>query len=147
MVNLSLLLKKYLLIKFIGFKSEYAITLSLIKIIILFINASCSLVNVFCIFDILFHNFDNCRLLVDDNYLVPSIDGGLVVFIGKKDNYNNCVIVEQSDGVNVLYGNLSNINVKLYDYIDKGSLIGNCNNELYLVFSKDGNNLNYDKKI
>lgn len=90
---------------------------------------------------------DGLKLLVDDNYLVPSIDGGLVVFIGKKDNYNNCVIVEQSDGVNVLYGNLSNINVKLYDYIDKGSLIGNCNNELYLVFSKDGNNLNYDKKI
>ena len=90
---------------------------------------------------------DGLKLLVDDNYLVPSIDGGLVVFIGKKNYYNNCVIVEQSDGVNVLYGNLSNINVKLYDYIDKGSLIGNCNNELYLVFSKDGNNLNYDKKI
>ena len=87
------------------------------------------------------------KLTVNDNYLVPSIDGGLVVFIGKKDNYNNTVIVEQFDGVNVLYGNLDNINVKLYDYIDKGSLIGNCNNNLYLVFKKDGKILNYEKKI
>ena len=43
------------------------------------------------------------------------------------------VIVETVDGIDIWYGNLSNINVKLYDYIDKGSLIGNCNNTLFLV--------------
>ena len=90
---------------------------------------------------------DGLKLSVDDNYLVPSLDGGLVIFIGKRDNYNDVVIVEQVNGVDVWYGNLSNINVKLYDYIEKGSLIGNCNKELYLVFKKDGNIINYEDKI
>ena len=45
------------------------------------------------------------------------------------------------------YGNLSNINVKLYDYIEKGTLIGNCNKTLYLIHKKDGKVLDYGEKI
>lgn len=90
---------------------------------------------------------EGLKLSVDDNYLVPSLDSGLVIFTGTKENYGNVVIVQQIDGVDVWYGNLSNINVKLYDYIDKGSLIGNCDNTLYLIHKKDGELLDYEDKI
>lgn len=90
---------------------------------------------------------DGLVLSVDDDYLVPSFDSGLVIFTGTKEGYGNVVILEQVDGVDVWYGNLTNINVKLYDYIDKGSLIGNCDKELYLVFKHNGEILDYEEKI
>ena len=90
---------------------------------------------------------DGLILYTDGNYLLPSIDTGLVIFTGVKDGYGNVVIVEQVDGVDVWYGNLTNINVKLYDYIEKGSLIGSCDNSFYLVFKSNGEILNYEDKI
>lgn len=90
---------------------------------------------------------DGLVLSVEDEYLVPSLNNGLVIFVGKKEEYGNVVIVEGLDGVNIWYGNISNVNVKLYDYIDKGSLIGNCNSKLYLVYKKDGKAIDIKDKI
>ena len=86
-------------------------------------------------------------LEVDSNYLVPSLDNGIIIFIGEKEGYNNTVIMECENGVEVWYGNIDNENVKMYDYINKGSLIGEANNTLYLVFMKDGELLNYEDYI
>ena len=56
----------------------------------------------------------------------------------------NTIIVQQSDGIDTWYGNLSNINLKLYDYIEDNSIIGEAkNNELYLMFQKDGVDVGY----
>lgn len=90
---------------------------------------------------------DGVKLEVDDNYLVPSIDNGIVIFVGKKDGYNNTVIIECENGVEVWYGNIDNENVKIYDYVYKGSLIGEASNALYMVFMKDGEILNYEDHI
>lgn len=88
---------------------------------------------------------DGVKLIVDKNYLTPSLESGMVIFIGDKDNYPNTVIIEQVNGISVWYSNLENINVNLYDYIDKGTLIGSTiNDELYLVYKKDGKILNYN---
>ena len=84
---------------------------------------------------------------VSDNYLVPSISDGLVVFIGEKEGYGNTVIVEGSDGVDTWYSNMSDVSVSLYQYISNGSFIGNCSKNLYLVFKKDGNVIDYKKYI
>lgn len=81
--------------------------------------------------------YDGVKLEVDDFYLVPSLCEGMVIFIGYKEKYGNTIIVEDVDGVYYWYGNISNTSVKIYDYIEKGSYIGEANNELYLVFSKD----------
>lgn len=86
-------------------------------------------------------------LEVDSNYLVPSLDNGIIIFIGEKEGYNNTVIMECENGVEVWYGNIDNENVKMYDYINKGSLIGEASNNLYLVFMKDGELLNYEDYI
>lgn len=88
---------------------------------------------------------DGVKLFVDKNYLVPNMESGMVVFIGDKENYPNTVIIEQVNGIDVWYSNIENININLYDYVDKGSLIGSTiNDELYLVFKKDGKVLNYN---
>lgn len=91
--------------------------------------------------------FDGVDLSVDGDYSVPAMSDGIVIFIGNKDNYNNTVIVEDKNGVDTWYGNISNVNVSLYDYIDKGTVIGISREHLYLVFKKDANVLNYEDFI
>ncbi len=91
--------------------------------------------------------YDGVRLLVAESYLVPTIDEGMVVFIGDKENYGKTIIIENLDGVDFWYGNINNTSLKLYDYVEKGSLVGEVNDDLYMVFSKDGKYLNYEEYI
>ena len=90
---------------------------------------------------------DGVALSVGSDYLIPAINSGLVVFIGEKDGYGNTVIVQQTDGVDVWYSNLNDYGVKLYEYVNAGSVIGGCNQKLFLVFKKDGNVLDFKKYI
>lgn len=83
------------------------------------------------------------KLNVEDNYLVPIIESGIVVFIGNKDDYGKTVIIEQIDGVNVWYGNIDNINVSLYDYVSKGELLAEASKSFYMAFQKNGKFLKY----
>ncbi len=91
---------------------------------------------------------DGVKLGVGKEYLVPTLDSGMVVFIGDKDNYGNTIIVQQVDGKDVWYSNLENVSVKLYDYVEKGALLGEVKDaELVLVFKKDGKVLNYEEEL
>ena len=91
---------------------------------------------------------DGVKLTVEDNYIIPFIQSGIVIFIGEKENYGKTIIIQQVDGIDVWYGNISDVNVKLYDYVEKGNVLGNCNNNmLYLVFQKEGKYLNYKEYI
>lgn len=91
--------------------------------------------------------YDGVKLSVDDSYLVPSLCEGMVVFVGDKENYGKTVIVESLDGVEYWYGNVSSTSLKLYDYIEKGSLVGEVQKEFYMVFSTEGKYLNYEEFI
>lgn len=85
------------------------------------------------------------KLTVDTNYLVPTLNDGLVVFVGEKENYGNTIIINQIDGIDVWYSNIENSAIKLYDNVKKGELVGSAKDEtLYLVFKKDGTVLNYE---
>ena len=86
-------------------------------------------------------------MTVGDNYLVPTLDEGMVVFIGEKENYGNTIIIENLEGINFWYANINNTSLKLYDYVEKGTFVGEVNKNLYMVFSKDGNYLNYEEYI
>lgn len=90
---------------------------------------------------------DGVSLSVSSNYLVPSIDSGLVIFVGLKEGYGNTVIVQGVDGVDVWYSNLESIDVSLYEYVSKGVVLGSCSDNLYMVFKKDGNVLDYQEYI
>ena len=91
---------------------------------------------------------EGVQLKVDKNYLVPSLESGMVVFIGDKENYPNTIIIEQVNGIEVWYSNIENVNVDMYDYIEKGKIIGSTiDDNLYLVYKKDGEILNYNDYI
>ena len=88
---------------------------------------------------------DGFKLSVSTNYLVPVIEEGVVVYIGEKDDYGSVIVVEQTDGVNIIYGNINTNNVKLYDHVTKGSFLGEVkDNILYLVLEKDGEYLDLE---
>lgn len=91
---------------------------------------------------------DGVKLTVSSEYMIPSLESGIVVYIGEKENYKQVVIVQQMNGVDVWYGNIKQENVKLYDYVEKGSLIGQVDNKtLYLVFQKEGKFVDYQSYL
>lgn len=88
------------------------------------------------------------KLKLKENYAIPILKGGIVIFVGEKENMGNTVIIQQSDGIDVWYGNLSTINMNLYDYVEDNMIIGEAkNNELYLEFQKDGVDVNYKEVL
>ena len=90
---------------------------------------------------------DGVKLTVESNYLVKSLDSGIVVFIGDKDKYGKTVIIQQMNGVDVFYGNVTS-SVNMYDYVEKGSLIGETiDTNLYLAFQKEGSFVDYKEYI
>ena len=87
---------------------------------------------------------DGFKLSLDNN-IVYSLYEGIVVFIGEKEGYGKTMIVQGSNGVDIWYGNLDNVTLNLYDYINKKDIIGDAkNNELYLVFNKENEYLGYE---
>jgi len=91
---------------------------------------------------------DGVKLTVSKNYLVPTLESGMVVFIGEKENYGNTVIISGIDGIDVWYSNINASSLKLYDYVEKGSFVGEAKDTIiYLVYKKDGKVLNYEDYI
>ncbi len=85
---------------------------------------------------------------VKDHYQVPTIETGIIVYMGEKEDYGNTIIVEQIDGIDTYYSNIELKDKKLYDYVEKGEIIGEAkDNKIYLVFQKDGSYLDYEKII
>ena len=84
-------------------------------------------------------------LTLTSSSIINSITSGIVVYIGNKDGYGNTVIIQGIDGVDIWYSNFSNISVKLYDYIEKNTLLGEVlDNKLYLVIKKNNEYLKYE---
>lgn len=91
---------------------------------------------------------DGVKLTVSSNYLVPALDSGVVIYIGDNDDYGKVVVIEQVNGVDVYYGNVEAKDIKLYDYVEKGTLIGEViDTNLYLAFQKEGKFVDYKKYL
>ncbi len=91
---------------------------------------------------------DGVKLTVNENYAIPLLKGGIVVFTGEKEGYGNTVIVQDADDVEVWYSNLKEIKVSMYDYLKKGDIIGESNgNNFTLVFTRNGEVLDYKEYI
>lgn len=88
---------------------------------------------------------DGYKLEVDDNYLVPIIESGVVVFIGNKDDYGRSIVIEGEDGSTITYGNIKNSDIKLYEYVTKGKYLGEVSdNTLYILLAKGGKYLDIE---
>lgn len=79
---------------------------------------------------------------------IPILESGVVVYIGEKEHLGLTIIVEQMDGTKTFYGNIKSHSIKLYDYVEKGDILGKAkDNMLYLAFQKDGKYINYEKYL
>lgn len=90
---------------------------------------------------------DDYLLVVPSNYTLQSIKSGIVIEVKKDDKYKNIVKIQDKSGVNITYKNLSGVEVKLYDYVEKGEILGSTSDKLYINFEKDGKYLSYEKYL
>lgn len=90
---------------------------------------------------------DDYLLVVPSNYTLQSIKSGIVIEVKKDDKYKNIVKIQDKSGVNITYKNLNEVEVKLYDYVEKGEILGSVSNKLYINFEKDGKYLSYEKYL
>ena len=87
---------------------------------------------------------DGAKLTVSSHYLVPVNFRGVVIYVGKKDDYGKVIILKNEEGIDIWYGNICNSMVKLYDHVESGEYLGEvCEDTLYLVYSKGNKFLNY----
>ncbi len=94
-------------------------------------------------------NYKNgIKLNVSPNETISVITSGIVVYIGEKEELGNTIIIQGNDGVDIWYSNLTDTNIKVYDYIESGTILGTSNsNEVYLTLLKDGKYMNYEEYI
>lgn len=91
---------------------------------------------------------DGVKLNVNLNDVITSFESGIVVFNGIKDNLGNTLIVEQIDGNEAWYINIDTSNIDIYDYIEKGNIIGNClSDNVTIYFKNKGEIVDYKKYI
>ena len=91
---------------------------------------------------------DGYKMLGTKNSPVSSIASGLLVFMGEKEGYGNTFIIQGVDGVDIWYGGITDTDFKLYDYVEKDSILGNATEDYYyLIFKKDNEFLTYEDYI
>ncbi len=91
---------------------------------------------------------DGYELTVKNNYLVPIINSGIVVFIGEKEGLGNTLIIQGVDEIDYWYSNVTNTTANLYDYVSKGTYLGTTNGtKLYLTFKKGNDYLDFDEVV
>lgn len=86
-------------------------------------------------------------LSVASNYTVSAIKSGIVIKKEKKDDYKTLITIQDKNGLNITYGYLDDVSVKLYDYVLKGEVLAVANKQLYLIFEKDNKYLSYEEYI
>ncbi len=91
---------------------------------------------------------DGVKIDISKGSPISLLNGGIVVFMGEKEDYGNTLILQGNDGIDYWYGNITNTNATLYDYLEKDTLIGESkDNYLYLVLQKDGQYLSYEEYL
>lgn len=88
---------------------------------------------------------DGYKLEVSDNYLVPVIQSGVVVFIGEKESLGKVIVIEGEDNSTITYGFIKNTDLKLYDYATSGKFLGEVeNNSLYISIIKNNESVDIE---
>ena len=86
------------------------------------------------------------KLTVDINEAISVITSGIVVFIGEKEDLGNTIIIQGNDGVDIWYSNITENDIKVYDYVEAGNILGSSNSEnIYITINKDGEFINYEE--
>ncbi len=75
---------------------------------------------------------------------ISAVESGLVLFLGDKDGLSNVLILEQVDGVEAWYVGVDVTNYKLYDYIEKDTIVGSSlGDTISIYFKRKGESVDY----
>ncbi|MBO9130502.1 M23 family metallopeptidase [Bacillus sp. 165] len=76
--------------------------------------------------------------------VVDAVNEGLVIFVGSKPDLGNTVVIQHADGTESWYGNLENMSVSVYEYVQKEQKLGTVANsndgksgKFYFALKKD----------
>ena len=84
-------------------------------------------------------------LSVSNNYLVPVIESGIIVYLGDKDALKNTCIVQGVDGVDIWYSNIDISKLTLMDYVNKGEFLSTTlSDKLYLTLERGNEHIKYE---
>lgn len=85
------------------------------------------------------------KLETTENYPVPIITSGIIVFLGEKDSLGPTCIVQGVDGIDIWYSHIDTSSLNLYDYVTEGKILAPTeSNYFYLTIDSNGNYLTYD---
>ena len=85
------------------------------------------------------------KLETTENYPVPIITSGIIVFLGEKDSLGPTCIVQGIDGIDIWYSHIDISSLNLYDYVTEGKILAPTeSNYFYLTIDSNGNYLTYD---
>ncbi|WP_010531122.1 M23 family metallopeptidase [Lentibacillus jeotgali] len=79
-------------------------------------------------------NGTGIKLAPEQETAVSALQGGVVTFAGNDQETGKTVVVQHADNSETVYGNLSSIDVHLYQFINRGQKLG--------IFTPDTNNKN-----
>lgn len=84
---------------------------------------------------------------VSNMYSIGALNSGIIIKIEENDTYKTMITIQNEEGLNITYGLLSDLNVKLYDYVEQGEILGVANKKLYLIFKKGDKYLSYEEYL
>ena len=85
------------------------------------------------------------KLETTENYPVPIITSGIIVFLGEKDSLGPTCIVQGIVGIDIWYSHIDTSSLNLYDYVTEGKILAPTeSNYFYLTIDSNGNYLTYD---
>lgn len=84
---------------------------------------------------------DGFKFKVVKNTAVSSLNGGIIIFKGSNDNYKDAVIIQGVDGYDFIYEGITTQDFGLYDYINKGDILGLSSDDYFILTIKKGNEI------
>ena len=88
------------------------------------------------------------RLIVKKDSVITAVESGLVIFVGEKEGYGTTLVLEQVDGVEAWYVGVDTKDLKIYDYVEKASIIGTSKEEkVDFYFKKNGEVIDYKNYV
>lgn len=84
-------------------------------------------------------------LTVSKDFTLSALKSGIVVEKKSNEKYGNLIKIQDKEGLEITYGCIDDLEVSLYDYVEKGELLGRTSGKLYLIFEKDGTYLSYEE--
>ena len=86
-------------------------------------------------------------LTVSKDFTLSALKSGIVVEKKSNEKYGNLIKIQDKEGLEITYGCIDDLEVSLYDYVEKGELLGRTSGKLYLIFEKDGTYLSYEEYL